>query len=86
MGTRFQGDPSVLSPLTRPTRRAVSFFQRLKESSPKDWMDVETVIMKNAKGLKKNYIFKQLKPLCELKEAPEIVNKLDNILKNVSDM
>lgn len=46
----------------------------------KDWVDVESIIMRQGKKLDTNYIMSQLAPLCEVKEAPEIVNKLTNLL------
>ncbi len=48
---------------------------------PKDWMDVESVIMRQGKKLDTNFIIKQLTPLCELKESPDIVDKLKQLFK-----
>ena len=48
---------------------------------PKDWMDVEGVIMRQGKKLNTNFIIKQLTPLCELKETPEIVDRLKQLIK-----
>lgn len=42
----------------------------------KDWMDVESIISRQDSKLDTNYIIDQLAPLCELKEAPEIVTKV----------
>jgi len=47
---------------------------------PKDWIDVEGIIIRQKGHLDDNYIFNQLTPLCELKEAPEIIDKLDNFM------
>ena len=30
------------------------------------------------------YVFKQLKPLCELKESPDILDKLQNIFNTMT--
>jgi len=47
----------------------------------KDWMDVESIIIRQGKMLDTNYIIDQLTPLCELKEAPEILKRLTDILR-----
>jgi len=47
----------------------------------RDWMDVESVIIRQGEKLNTNYIIDQLFPLCELKETPEIINKLKNLFK-----
>jgi len=46
---------------------------------PKDWLDVEGVIIRQDNKFDWGYIHKQLKPLCELKEAPEIMDKLNSL-------
>lgn len=48
---------------------------------PKDWLDIESVIMRQGNKLDTNFIIKQLTPLCELKETPEIVDKLKQLIK-----
>lgn len=48
---------------------------------PKDWMDVESVIVRQQKKLDTNFIIERLSPLCELKEQPEIVDKLKKLFK-----
>jgi hypothetical protein len=47
----------------------------------RDWMDVESVIIRQGEKLNTNYIIDRLSPLCELKEAPEIIDKLKNLFK-----
>lgn len=47
----------------------------------RDWMDVESVIIRQGKKLNTDYIIDQLFPLCEVKETPEIINKLKNLFK-----
>ena len=44
---------------------------------PKDWMDVEGVIIRQAGKLDWRYIREQLAPLAELKGAPGIVDELE---------
>lgn len=46
----------------------------------KDWMDVEGIILRQGKSLDTNYIIEQLAPLCEIKETPDIVNKLQDLI------
>jgi len=45
----------------------------------RDWADVETIIIRQQGNLDWPYIFGQLTPLCEIKEAPEIVQRLEKI-------
>lgn len=42
----------------------------------RDWMDVESMIIRQEKKLNTNYIIDELSPLCEIKEMPEIIYKL----------
>ena len=41
-----------------------------------DWVDVERTIVRQTGRLDWDYIYEQLRPLAELKEAPEIVDQL----------
>ena len=43
----------------------------------KDWLDVEGVIIRQSGKLDWSYIVSQLRPLAELKEAPEILRELE---------
>jgi hypothetical protein len=43
----------------------------------KDWLDVEGIIIRQTGKLDWNYIHRQLKPLTELKAAPEIMAELE---------
>ncbi len=43
----------------------------------KDWIDVEGIIVRQTGRLDWPYIRQQLRPLAELKEAPEILNELE---------
>ncbi len=42
----------------------------------RDWLDVETIIVRQNKRLDWPFIHSQLTPLCEIKEAPHIIEKL----------
>jgi hypothetical protein len=44
---------------------------------PQDWVDVNGVLVKQRGNLDWDYIRRELAPLCELKEAPEIMDQLD---------
>ena len=48
----------------------------------KDWSDIESVLIKQRK-LDWKYINKQLAPLVELKEEPEILTKLEKLRKEI---
>jgi hypothetical protein len=44
---------------------------------PKDWVDVEGILIRQAGRLDWPYVQAQLAPLVEIKEAPEILGRLD---------
>ena len=44
---------------------------------PKDWVDVDGIIIRQSDNIDWAYVRDQLAPLVELKEAPEILNRLD---------
>lgn len=46
---------------------------------PKDWMDIEGVILRHPGGLDWSYVHEQLAPLAELKDAPELLSKLEQV-------
>jgi len=46
----------------------------------KDWTDIESIIIKQNNKLDYNYITSRLFPLCELKEEPEIMDRLNNLI------
>lgn len=43
----------------------------------KDWVDVEGIIIRQSGVIDWSYVQAQLAPLVELKEAPEILRRLD---------
>lgn len=47
---------------------------------PQDWLDVEGIFIRQRNNMDAGYIIRQLTPLCELKEAPEIMEKLKGIM------
>jgi hypothetical protein len=50
-------------------------------SRPRDWTDVETVLMRRAPSLDGRLILRELAPLAELKEQPEIVDQLRRLFR-----
>ena len=48
---------------------------------PKDWLDIENVLIRQGAKLDAKYVMRQLVPLCELKEAPEIVTRMRELVK-----
>ena len=46
-----------------------------------DWIDIRGIIARQKGQLDIEYVFKHLTPLSELKESPEILDNLHNILK-----
>lgn len=51
---------------------------------PKDWMDIEGIIVRQSADLDWPYVRAQLAPLAALKEAPELVAKLDAARERLS--
>jgi hypothetical protein len=46
---------------------------------PKDWVDIEGVIIRQSQQLDWSYVLAQLAPLAELKEAPELLDRLEQV-------
>lgn len=46
---------------------------------PKDWVDIEGIIIRQADHLDWPYVREQLAPLAELKESPEILRRLNQL-------
>lgn len=44
---------------------------------PKDWIDIDGVLVRHGDLLDWDYVYRQLTPLAELKEEPEIVQRLE---------
>jgi predicted nucleotidyltransferase len=49
----------------------------------KDWMDIENVLVRQGDRLDWDHILRELKPLVELKEAPEILVQLERLRRSV---
>ena len=45
---------------------------------PKDWLDIDGIIIRQSPSLDWRYVRAQLAPLAELKDALELVDKLDH--------
>jgi hypothetical protein len=58
------------------------FVMKAFAARPKDWLDAENIAVRQRK-LDVGYILSQLGPLCELKEAPEIVERAKKILSRM---
>jgi hypothetical protein len=50
----------------------------------KDWADIEGILVRQIQHLDIDYVIEQLTPLCELKEEPEIIEKLHKLIKSSS--
>ncbi len=46
---------------------------------PRDWADVETILVRQQGCLDWDYIFEQLEPLCDLKGTPEDIDRLQGL-------
>ena len=51
---------------------------------PKDWMDIEGVIVRQSPGLDWSYVRAQLAPLAELKETPDLLDRLERTRKRAA--
>lgn len=49
----------------------------------RDWLDIEGILVRQGSGLEFEYITDRLKPLCELKDSPEIIEKLHHLVEEV---
>lgn len=49
---------------------------------PRDWADAESVAVRQQGQLDWGYIFEQLTPLCQLKEAPEIIERVRQLQRS----
>jgi hypothetical protein len=52
---------------------------------PKDWMDIEGVIVRHAPVLDWAYVRAHLPPLEELKEAPDLLERLEQVRTRLND-
>ena len=50
---------------------------------PKDWVDVDGILIRQAGRIDWAYVREQLAPLAELKEAPELLQRLDERRREV---
>jgi hypothetical protein len=50
----------------------------------RDWADIEGIIIRQGTILDFEYVLKQLTPLCDLKESPEIMQKLQQMYQKLS--
>lgn len=53
-------------------------------SRERDWLDVETVLIRQGGRLDWKQIMAELKPLSELKESPEIMDRLEMVRRRVA--
>jgi predicted nucleotidyltransferase len=49
-----------------------------------DWVDVERIIIRQAAGLDWALIRRQLEPLAQAKEAPEIMDRLERLRQSLA--
>jgi hypothetical protein len=50
---------------------------------PKDWLDIDGIVIRQSSSLDWSYVRAQLAPLAELKEAPDLLAKLDSRRSNL---
>lgn len=71
----FDSDASLITCSAEDLIVLKAFAER-----PRDWNDVESIALKQRGKLDLDYIVNQLTPLCELKESPEIMDRLHDLL------
>lgn len=49
---------------------------------PQDWVDISGIIARQGLALKQSLILRELRPLTDLKEQPEIVSQLEQMLSD----
>ena len=59
------------------------FIMKAFASRPRDWVDAESILVRNV-SLDTEYILVHLADLCELKEAPDILDRAKRLLKEHS--
>jgi len=52
---------------------------------PRDWEDVRGILVRQGARLKRDVVLQRLTPLVEIKEEPEILDKLRNLLREVPE-
>ena len=70
----FYPDCSLITCLAEDLVVLKAFADRTK-----DWMDVESIILRQGRNLDMDYVLRQLSPLCDLKGASEIITRLKNL-------
>lgn len=55
------------------------FIMKAFAARPRDWLDAESLVIRQA-SLDKEYILEHLADLCELKEAPDILDRAKRLL------
>ncbi len=69
--------PGVVLPCCTPEDL---FVMKAFAARPRDWLDAESVVLRQA-GLDKDYILGHLRDLCDLKEAPDILERAERLLE-----
>jgi len=59
-------------------------YQSRISNRPQDWVDIQRLIVRQGKKLKRDLILEELKPLVELKEEPEILDNLNQLLTSTN--
>jgi hypothetical protein len=55
-------------------------------SRPTDWNDVRGILVRQGtRNLDWPYVHRQLQPLCEVKETPETLERLEDLRREVAD-
>ena len=78
---RYASDCSLLTCSAEDLIVLKAFADRAK-----DWMDVEGIINRQASHLDIHYISAHLAPFCEIKETPEIMNKLKPLITHAREI
>jgi hypothetical protein len=78
--TPFEFAPGIALPIASAEDIVV---MKAFAARPQDWVDVEGILVKQRGRLEWAYIPGELSALCELKEAPELVDKLEKMRQRI---
>lgn len=52
---------------------------------PRDWLDIENVLIRQGDKMDIEYVMRQLVPLCDLKETPEIITRMRKLIESIHE-
>jgi uncharacterized nucleotidyltransferase DUF6036 len=78
--TSFEYQPGLF--LTTCSAEDLIIFKAFADR-PQDWLDIKGILVRQGKKLDMRYVYRELPPLCALKESPEIVERVRTMAKEL---